>query len=229
MANILILVEGYAEECFVKELIAPYLLEFGCYATPIIITTKENLYGENYKGGGMHNPNAYQKLMRKQVLDLLKNTNVYVSTFFDYYGLPTDFPNLNVCKNSRNLGMNIYQRIECLELAFAKDIDNQKFIPYIQLHEFETLLFTNIGGFEYLFGDTPTKIRQIAQIIVDYPNPELINDSPQTAPSKRLLEIFPNYQKVEMGNLIALENQIEYIISKCPHFAAWITQLKNLS
>jgi Domain of unknown function (DUF4276) len=228
MANILILVEGQAEESFVKGLIAPYLLEFGLYATPIIITTKENPKGTNIKGGGTHNSNAYQKLIRKQVLDLLKDANAYVSTFFDYYGLPTDFPDLKICKNKQNLGLNIYQRVEGLEKAFASDIDNQRFIPYIQLHEFETLLFTDIRGFEYSFGDTPSKVKQIQAIINQFSNPELINDSPQTAPSKRLLEIFPNYQKVVEGNVVALENSIENIISKCPHFEAWITQLKNL-
>jgi len=119
--------------------------------------------------------------------------------------------------------------VKGLEKAFSLDIHNERFIPYIQLHEFETLLFSDINGFEYIFGDERSKVRQIAQIIAEYPEPERINDSPQTAPSKRILAIFPNYQKVEMGSLIALENSIENIISKCPHFAAWITQLKNLS
>ena len=55
-----------------------------------------------------------------------------------------------------------------------------------------------------------------ASIISSYDNPENINSSPEGAPSKRLLAIKPDYNKVLEGNLIALEVGIEAIIVKMP-------------
>jgi len=76
--------------------------------------------------------------------------------------------------------------------------------------------------------DDPKFIENVETIIKEYPNPEEINDNPQTAPSKRLLKIKSGYDKIFHGNMIALDNGIELPIEKCPHFSAWVRWMKSL-
>jgi Domain of unknown function (DUF4276) len=95
------------------------------------------------------------------------------------------------------------------------------------LHEFETILFADTKGFQYCFN--PDICHQLSQIMAQFPNPEDINDSPLTAPSKRILGIVPEYNKPFQGNMIALENGLEVVLAKCPHFTNWVGKLKNLA
>jgi hypothetical protein len=109
-----------------------------------------------------------------------------------------------------------------LEDACLEDIGDNRFIPYIQLHEFEGLLFTDTKGFKSLPDITTTGIQELTDIVDSFPNPELINEGKDTAPSKRLMKLIPSYQKPLYGNFIALENDFNSILSKCPRFKAWI-------
>ena len=110
-----------------------------------------------------------------------------------------------------------------MEAALNKDIQDFRFIPYIQLHEFEALLFSSGDGFKKYFDEKTNKTLQ--DIIDLYNNPEDINSSPDNAPSKRLLRIVPEYDKVIYGNIIALEIGIKTILNRCPRFRNWIEKL----
>ena len=100
-----------------------------------------------------------------------------------------------------------------------EDFPDERFIPYIQKHEFEAVLFSSNIGFERYFEEIA---KETQKIIDQYPNPEDINDQPHTAPSKRLLSLNPSYNKVNDGNIIALEIGIETMLEKCPRFKNWI-------
>ncbi|MDE6447499.1 MAG: DUF4276 family protein, partial [Muribaculaceae bacterium] len=102
-------------------------------------------------------------------------------------------------------------------------LNDWRFIPYIQLHEFEALLFSAVNGFEMYFEDETSK--KIQEIIDSYDNPEEINNAPETAPSKRLLRIIPDYDKVIYGTIIALEIGLPKILNRCPRFRAWTDSL----
>lgn len=110
-----------------------------------------------------------------------------------------------------------------MEQCIKEDIEDARFIPYIQLHEFEALLFASNKGFETFF--TEKQKEKTLQIINSYDNPEDINTTPEGAPSKRIITIKDDYDKVLEGNLIALEVGFAKIIEKCPRFKAWIERL----
>src|SRR6266446_415598 len=61
----------------------------------------------------------------------------YTSVPDHVYKLPTDFPGFAQVKNFADP----YQKVTHLEERLAADIADSRFIPYIQLHEFEGLLF----------------------------------------------------------------------------------------
>lgn len=213
MRRLYIVVEGQTEQSFVNEVLAPYLYSKGVISVvPIIIQTSR------IGRGGFVN---YIHLKNK-IRGLLSNRNasdIIVTTFVDFFRMPTSMPNYVACMQ----GPFDSARVECLEKAMEADINDRRFVPYIQLHEFEALLFSNNLGFEYLWGSEVCV--KTMEIISNFSNPEDINSSPETAPSKRLLAIKPDYDKVVEGTLIAIHVGINEIISKCPRFASWLNSI----
>lgn len=93
------------------------------------------------------------------------------------------------------------------------------------MHEYEALLFSSIAGVSKYW--SPEKSQKVEKIIASFENPECINTSPEGAPSKRLIAISPDYQKIIDGNIFALEVGIDKILAQCPRFAAWVQELIN--
>lgn len=211
--RLIIVVEGKTEEEFVNEIIRPYFQSIGFYdITAIKIQTSKG-----FKGGFVN----YQHLKR-DIMRLLHESNTLVTTFVDYFRIPNNLPDFENCMKFSQAS----ERIICLEASIKSDIGYEgRFIPYIQQHEFESLLFTNSKSYSIYYDNNV--VFAIERIIVQYDNPEDINDSPTTAPSKRLLSIISNYKKVTDGNLIALETGIEQIMIRCPRFRAWIELLQE--
>ena len=51
---------------------------------------------------------------------------------------------------------------------------------------------------------------------------------PETAPSKRLIQLYPGYDKVLFGVLVAEQINVDGIRAKCPHFDEWVSKLEQL-
>lgn len=211
MKRLYIIVEGQAEQEFVNSMIAPHMQKYGIYnVTPILIRTSKTGRGGfvNYE----HLKNDAIKLLHSKKDDFI------VSMFVDFFRIP-EIPK----KERWEIKTNHLEKVEEMEQCIAEDINDSRFIPYIQLHEFEALLFSTNKGFESFFSEDDAKDTQ--HIINTFNNPEDINTTPTGAPSKRLLTIKDNYDKVIEGNLIALEIGINDILAKCPRFRAWIEKL----
>ena len=143
----------------------------------------------------------------------------------DLFRLPNDFPNKQLCATGQ-----LYQRVACLEQAFDHDVGYQNFIPYLSVHEFEGLLFSDPGKFGKWFND-PRGLQQLTAGVAAFQNPEYINDGPNTAPSKRVEAALGNagYQKPVHGPLIAMDIGLERMRERCPHFDQWVTSLEALA
>ncbi len=102
-----------------------------------------------------------------------------------------------------------------------------RFIPYVMMHEFEALLFSDCERFARGIGQ-PNLVKTLTAVREKYASPEEINDSPVTAPSKQVIGIFPKYEKPFHGNVAALEIGLERIRTECPTFNDWITELEGL-
>jgi hypothetical protein len=121
---------------------------------------------------------------------------------------------------------NYFTRCNFLERALFTDIGLSRFIPNILLHEFEALLFSDPFAINK-YTDIPTNI--LTTILNQHGNdPERINNSPKTAPSKRLIHHAPSYNKILQGNLIALEIGLKTIRERCHHFEEWFQKLAKL-
>lgn len=218
MKFIHISVEGQTEETFIRDILNPYLQSYNVYATPVIVRTKQVINGPDFKGGLSKYNQAKRDLLR-----LLNDSSTeIVTTMYDLFRLPKDFPGMTSIPNS-----NCYDKTAYLEENFERDINDKKFIPYLQLHEFETFLFVSPEKFSSLFGNS-NQVSQILEIRKEFMNPEEINDGPQTAPSKRLMTIFPEYEKPLYGPLATSYIGIQELMNNCPHFNDWVTRLRNL-
>jgi hypothetical protein len=174
-----ILAEGQAEREFVQKTLNPYFQPLGIIVDSRCVITSR----KKHKKGGLDNYLQVKNDLMRWIAEE-KGRRPFFTTMLDLYALPNDFPGFGA-----SLKINDpYQRVEFLEKAFLEDIDYYKFIPYIQLHEFEALLLANpeLLLMEYFWAKT--KVETLKQIVADHnDNPEEVNTGWTTAPSKRII------------------------------------------
>ena len=219
MKRLVFIVEGETEEAFVNTILRPYFQKGGFY-NPI------QCFKIKHTQGGMQ---KYSHV-RNDVLKTIYEHDVVVTTMFDLYGLPSSFPGFAEARAITNH----LERVTFLEAKMKEDLESRQgqrfnnFIPYIQLHEFEALAFSSAIGFEALFEDSEMDYKGIREVIDGFSNPEDINDSPETAPSKRMQKLIPGYNKVAYGISLIEYIGVENILQKCPHFKEWIANLEDV-
>jgi hypothetical protein len=220
MIRVHVICEGQTEEMFVNELLQPTFLGMSIHLIPSLIG-KPGHKGGNFK---------FERLKTDVENRLLGDRAAYCTTFFDYYGLPQSFPG----KNSLPAGADIQAKAVALQDAMREKLANligedpmRRFIPFVQMYEFEALLFSDPQAFaKGIYGEG--LIQPLTAIAEKFASPEHINDSPQTAPSKRIEALIPGYEKPLMGSLAALEVGLSAMREKCGLFDAWLKNLEGL-
>lgn len=215
MAEVLALVEGPTEETFFKHIITPHLEHRGVHLKPIIVTTNGSI-----KGG----LSKFAKV-ETELRNLRRNPNIWITTMFDFYGLPSDFPGHDA-EAFKALTSSL-AKVRFLEGALSDHLLFDRFIPFFMLHEFEAILFSDVQKFSVI-ERRPEKIAILQRIRDQFETPEDINNNPNTAPSKRILQTYAEYQKPFHGLLIAQQIGLSTIREQCSHFSAWLGQLEAL-
>jgi Domain of unknown function (DUF4276) len=228
VARLLVLVEDETEETFVNELLEPHLCEKGFESVSAKLMGNARLRSQR---GGVR---AWPSVKTEIVRHLRTDVAVFVTTMVDYYGMPS-----NPEKTKAWPGRYESTRVEyankspLVESALIAEIqaelgDTRRFIPFVVMHEFEALLFSDCVRFANGIGRGNLAAR--FQAIRDaFNSPEEINDSPLTHPSRRVVELVHSYQKPILGTIAALEIGFDRIRSECPHFRAWLERLESLS
>jgi hypothetical protein len=217
MIRLNLLVEGQTEETFVQELLVPHYARLNIFITPIIVRTSPG-----HKGG----ISTYERIKHQVILLCKEDSQAYVSTLFDLYGLPEKFPGKDHTKWSSFT--NGHDKATFLEHHWAKDIHCTTFIPNLLVHEFEALLFVNTDKFND-WADSPKVASQLKEVAQSFDSPEEINNSRQTAPSKRILKVMPEFHKTIHGPLIACDIGLDAIRQSCTHFNNWLKKIENLA
>ena len=140
-----------------------------------------------------------------------------VTTMLDYYGLPKDFPG-----KAGLSGHTPYRRVALLEQAFAADISNPRFLPYLVLHEFEAMLFADPNALQSVLNSNQKLLMPRG-----FTSPEEINEGEQTHPSALVLQHFPDYQKALDGPQAVARIGLPRIRQQCPHFDQWLSKLET--
>ena len=217
-------VEGQAEETFVNQVLALHLYGFG-YAD-ISARLLGNARQRMRRGGVKPWP-----AVRNEILNNLKrDAGCFVTTMVDYYGLPQAWPGRNQAAQRP-----LPERAKSVEVELLADVHQRmgggfnpdRFVPYLMLHEFEAMLFSDCYRFAEAIGRS--SLAADFQAIRDqFANPEEIDDSPRTAPSKRIESLVAAYQKPLMGTRAAQAIGLNAIRAACPHFDAWLDRLERL-
>jgi hypothetical protein len=219
MRPVYIVVEGITEKTFIDECLKPYWIEhFGLYE---VYATQIGRPGE--KGGDVRLERVLENVQRH----LKQQPDSYVTTFFDYYG--NKLKKLEGYSTCESLS-TATQRIACLEQGLYDLVASPRFIPFLQKHEFESLIFSSGKALtSYL---TDEACQAIIKIRDDFAGPENINTN--NSASHRLAEIFDLYQRAKYskklyGSILALEIGLPTILKECPRFAAWVERIGKLA
>src|SRR5690606_38557952 len=141
----------------------------------------------------------------------------------DYFRLRTDFP----MYEKAQLQNDKIKSVEVLEEALSQAVNNSRFLPYIQLHEFEGLLFASTNGFDFLTDIPKNNLEILREAVNEEENPELLNDGELTAPSKRLENLIPGFDRNKpfYGGIISDVNTIDPVLERCKRFKTWTESL----
>ena len=215
-----VICEGQTEEMFVNLILTSHFAERGIEVVPKIIGTS------GHQGGNV----GYKRIVNDIRLLLQGDRTSRITTFIDFYGIYSNFPGVREARKLRTAQERfetvIHAFLEQLAMDFPEE-EVSRIIPYIQMHEFEGLLFSApedvaIGILQ------PHLWKKFAKILFAFDTPEDINDSIETAPSKRILQIFRGYQKVLHGSIIVKRIGLQKIRDHCPLFNAWIEVLESI-
>lgn len=222
MKKLVFIVEGDSENEFVNRLIRPYLVSKGIpdyHIESIMITMS----------GGGHGFNNIEHLKNTIKPVLFRSDQPVITSFVDHYRLNSEkkLPGYEECAKETDVERKLTRMEEKLQEAIQSICAYRFFIPYIQRHEFETLLFADpVQGFDL----EDEKIKQeVIELCNAFPSIEDINSTPEGAPSVRLQNIYEKHNKrynkgadaVDIAELTTMDK----ILEKCPRFKSWIDKL----
>jgi hypothetical protein len=220
MTRVHVICEGQTEETFVNELLGPHLHAFNVF-------TQAALVGKpGQKGGNV----TTDRMARDVRLRLTHDKHAWCTTFFDYYGLAADFAGKPAAEKMPSFSKKadiIETALRAHILTLTDETAIRRFIPYVQMYEFEGLLFSDpnqmaTGLYTRAINDKLTTIRSL------FATPEEINNHVTTAPSKRIQDVFPGYDKQLGGILAALAVGLPKIRQECRRFDGWVRQLESI-
>ena len=207
MTRLAVSVEGQTEEAFVKKVLAKALRSRGVEPCPVLLGRARNA---RQGGGNVSVPGLVEDMVA------LRHNFDAVTSLVDFYGF-------------RDRGDHT---VEDLESRLLEEIQRRlphasRVVPYVQRHEFEGLLFSDAEAFRVI-GASGQIIEALRNIRLGFGTPEDINDSPVTAPSKRLGHLVPQYRKVLHGPMVAERVGLDSIRKECPRFDKWLSKLEGL-
>jgi hypothetical protein len=226
--RLLINVEGETEEVFVKQVLAPHLYQFG-FAK--VDPRKMGNPQKTSRGGVCGWGEARRDFLNR----VMQQPDLWQTTMVDYYGMPAS-GNRAWPGRGNPTGLSAQEKAAYVEQCILDDLQAEitkshlhlrelRFIPFVVMHEFEGLLFSDPVALASVIGSSASALTTIRQ---QFPTPEEINDSTETSPSKRLRLLVPYYNKRLGGERAAPAIGLQAIRDECPHFNEWLTRLERI-
>lgn len=212
-----ILCEGQTEENLANETLRPYFASARAYVTVSVLNTRRTAAGPNSKGGV-----GRWSSLERDIRLLAKDSSIDVlTTLVDYYGAPSDAPGMK----NRPRG-TAYDRVAHVESAMARAVDDPRFLPHLVLHETEAWVIACAETLGELV-EKPKLSDSLRALAERAGGPELVNDGPDTAPSKRISGLHPTYRKTRDGPDTVHLAGVEQVRLRCPHADAWFRAVEE--
>ena len=222
MKEVIVVCEGTTEEVFINEILVPALGNGNFFLSPRLIATSRHSKGGSLKG---------QRVLRFLRNTLRERRNTYVTTFFDLYGLPPDFPG----RTESTPESDPLDRAKAIEAKFhaavvdAAECRPDRFLPHVQPHEFEALLFSDPKRFAEVEPAWQRYMGRLESVRQSVHSPEHINDGVETYPSARLRNLLrPRYNKVRHGRAVSARVGVDRMRAACRHFDEWLARVEAL-
>jgi hypothetical protein len=227
MSRLLVHVEGETEEAFVNEVLAHHLYDLGYESVGARLIGNSR---QRERRGGIR---GWDTVKQDILNHLREDPGCIATTMVDYYALPQDGPRAWPGRQEAG-ALPFPQKSATVQAAVHADVcaamgdqfDSSRFVAYVMMHEFEGLLFSDCDRFASGIGH-PELASKFSEIRSSFDSPEEINDSPQTAPSKRVVGLLPDYEKPVLGTMAVLEIGLAAIRSECPLFEEWLGRLEK--
>lgn len=216
-----ITVEGQAEKAFADQALTPHLANYNIEVKPRVVLTNRKL---GKRGGILDFAKIEGDLTRLMHQD--RHPEARFTTMIDFYALPPEFPGW---AEARKQALP-KDRVAVLEDSLRNRFGDDRFQPYIQLHEFEALLYCDLSELQCRLNNAEHGIAALQREVRGLA-PEDINEGATTAPSKRIINHLPVYErsKVRVGAPAAAAIGLPALRAKCPHFHEWLSRLESLS
>ncbi len=214
-------VEGQTEKEFADKALKPHLANLNIEVRPRVVVTNRQL---GKRGGILNFPKLKGDLIRLMKED--SHPEARFTTMLDLYALPAECPGRTEARTKPDP----LEKVATIEDALRRTFDDRRFHPYIRLHEFDALLYCDLGELQRRISGSADGIRAL-QREVRHLHPEEINEGKETAPSKRIIRHLPVYakSKVRVGAPAATAIGLPRLRTKCPHFNQWLTTLERLT
>jgi len=216
-----VIVEGQTEQIFVRDILAPYLGAKGVFLSATVLSKS------GQKGGSVRFVRARRDIARH----LKQEKNAYVSLLVDYYGIGKDWPGLKDVRSGASpteIAATVCAATKAaIDAEFAEECRSDvRFVPNIAVHEFEALLFSDPVT---LASEINVKPHSVEAIVQACGGPEAIDNSQETAPSKRIEQLCARFKKTTNGIEAARRIGIDRMRSRCPVFDGWLLRLESLT
>ncbi len=209
-----VLCEGPTESNFVTQVLRPYLQARNVFAKPEPLRP------------GHYGVVSYDRLRRAIQADIGRSrSHEFVTTMIDLYKIG-NYPGAEKIP-----GEAVIERVRRIEDGMAANLPNPRFIPYVQIHEFEALVLVDLERISEQFPDGDAEgAAERLRLSIGSLTPEEVDDGEQTAPSKRLIREVPAYAGLKSiaGPAIALKIGLPKLRNACPHFDEWVGKLEQL-
>ncbi len=225
MMRLYMTVEGQTEQAFASQILVEHLARFQVFLTKPRLTGPSSRRGGQIPQGGMFNKIAPALGDMKRWLLEDQNPDARFTMMVDLYSLPSDSPGYEEAMKLADP----YDQVETLERALAAEIGDERFIPHLQLHEFEALVLSVPDRFDAFFDAADKATAALVLACRQFKSPEHINHGCQTHPKALITKHFPDYQQNVDGPLLADEIGLQTMREACPHFGQWLTALEQLA
>ena len=192
MTRLHLFAEGTTELVFAREVLGPHLWSYHVYLHNPVLAAHARKKGRVHRGGGRKFRPMQNDIERRLQED--HGPDVHFTTMIDLYALHQDFPGRGEADSLRN---KPYNRVASLEQSWSRKTNDSRFIPFIQMHEFEACLYTEVAKLAEFFDHASHGIEELQTIANSVRSPELIDDGQHTAPSKRIAAQFPTYERLK--------------------------------
>lgn len=208
MIRLAVVVERKTERQFVDQLLAVHLVGYGVAASARIIGKP------GHKGGNVTVDRIASDVRNLATFDA-------VTTLVDFCGFrqrPTD----DIVELERQINL-------ACRNAVNRPLRADRVFAYVQRHEFESLLFSKPAAFDRALTLPAGAEGALQSVRSRFHTPEDINDSPETAPSKLIKQVYSGYSKLLDGILVASEVGLDSMRRECPRFGEWMKRLEALN